>query len=154
MFKNIDQHLSLKNSLFLLMFLAIVGIVDASYLSAQHFLGGDVKCLLVSGCDVVLVSKYSTIFGLPVALFGLCFYIGVLFLSFLAYERKSRSLFQGLFLWSIGGLLATGWLFYVQAVLLKAFCFYCLISASLSTLIFLVSFYVFKVSGQARNERS
>src|ERR1044072_10040301 len=50
---------------------ALVGLVDASYLTVEHLSGRNVRCMIVTGCDEVLQSRYATVAGhIPVASLG------------------------------------------------------------------------------------
>ncbi|OHA58489.1 MAG: hypothetical protein A2571_01785 [Candidatus Vogelbacteria bacterium RIFOXYD1_FULL_44_32] len=118
---------------------SLVGILDTSYLLAEKILGGTVKCIAVKGCDTVLQSSYSTLFGfVPASLAGFIFYIAVFILAFYLWSKGGK-VQRGeniLLVLAVLGLLFSGWFFYVQAVILQAFCTYCLISAFNTVLIF------------------
>ena len=47
---------------------AIFGLVDAGYLVWLKYGNDDILC--VGGCDVVNSSKYSEVFGIPIAIFA------------------------------------------------------------------------------------
>ncbi|MBU1151254.1 hypothetical protein KJ632_00320, partial [Patescibacteria group bacterium] len=57
---------------------AFLGLFDASYLTAEHYYGTGLNCIVFEGCDTVANSEYSTMFGFPVALYGVAFYLTVL----------------------------------------------------------------------------
>ncbi|PIP86667.1 hypothetical protein COV42_00510 [Candidatus Campbellbacteria bacterium CG11_big_fil_rev_8_21_14_0_20_44_21] len=121
----------------LLLLFSLIGFLDALYLTISHFQGNEAGCFLVHGCDIVLNSKYSEIFGLPTAFLGLLFYL-VIFLGVFVYNfKKDENLIKKILLITPLGFLATLWFLYLQAVVLRAFCSYCLLSAVASTLIFL-----------------
>jgi len=116
---------------------ALVGLVDAGYLTSKHFAGTAVPCNLVSGCETVLNSQWAEVFGLPTALYGAIAYFAAFAMAFLVYSGKIR-------LWAVFGLLSalmflfSVFLIYLQAVVIGAFCQYCLVSAVTSTLLFLI----------------
>lgn len=116
---------------------ALAGLADASYLTSNHFAGINVPCNLVSGCETVLNSTYSEIFGVPTALFGVAAYFAAFSLALLAYFGREK-------LWTLFGVAAaimflfSVWLIYLQAFVIKAFCQYCLFSAATSTLLFVI----------------
>ena len=121
--------------------LGLLGFIDASYLTAKHFLGGSARCFLVEGCDVVTGSQYSTIGGvIPVALLGVLYYSLIVTFIFLHRETGRDLWWRLLAGWSLLGLGFSGWLLYLQAAILGAYCFYCLVSAGISILIFLLVF--------------
>ncbi len=119
----------------LLAFLALVGIADATYLTALHYSNRAPACIPGLECEVVLSSQYATLWGVPISLFGLFFYVTVLGLAL--WSRSDRRARLPLVILTTIGLLVSAYLFYLQSAILKAFCQYCLISAGLSVLLFL-----------------
>jgi uncharacterized membrane protein len=113
--------------------IALVGLADAAYLTVEHITGRSVRCMIVSGCDEVLQSRYATIAaGVPVAALGALAYFTVFSLATLAAfgysgaRRLIAPLVAVMFL-------ATLWFFYLQAFVIRAFCAYCLLSAAVTT---------------------
>ena len=139
---------------FLVALLAFLGLGDSFYLTAHFYFGVPLACGPFSGCETVTSSVYSTFLGIPVALFGAINY-GILFLgTIIAREYHLEKLFKSIALYSVFGFFASAWFVYVMAFLLHAWCTYCLVSATLSTLIFLLSvFYLlhYKFSFASRN---
>jgi uncharacterized membrane protein len=112
---------------------ALVGLLDASYLTVEHLSGNSVRCMIVTGCDEVLQSGYATVAGgLPVAAVGALAYFAVFSLSTLAAfgYRGARTLLAPLVALMF---LATLWFLYLQAFVIRAFCVYCLLSATVTT---------------------
>jgi len=129
-------------NLFLLV--SMIGVIDSAYLTYSHLVGGDAGCFLVEGCDLVLTSPYSEVFGIPVALFGLLFYTGIFF-GFLFYNFKRGERLLKLLSYSTAlGLLASIWFVYLQMFVIKAYCTYCLLSAITSTILFILGVYVLR----------
>lgn len=114
---------------------ALVGLGDAVYLTGKHFSGSTVPCDMVSGCEKVLTSQWSEVAGIPLAAFGAAAYFFAFSLSILVAFGRSG-------LWKWFGAQAfvmaafSGWLFYLQAIEIGAFCQFCLLSAASSTLLF------------------
>lgn len=111
--------------------LTLLGLADATYLSASHFAGETVTCIGTSGCSDVLGSAYAKIGPVPLAALGVLAYFAAFCSATLAafgFRRARTALLicVGLML------LATLWLLYVQSFLLHAFCSYCLLSAALT----------------------
>ncbi|MBX4211801.1 MAG: vitamin K epoxide reductase family protein [Candidatus Yanofskybacteria bacterium] len=140
------QSNKIRNLILLVGFLSFIGFLDASYLVIEHYRNGLVPCTIFKGCEQVLSSRYSEIFGIPVALFGMNFY-AMIFISAMVYLEHRR---YGLLLWlralTVGGFLASAYFFYLQAFIIKAFCTYCIISATLSVLLLATSFYAVKIN--------
>jgi uncharacterized membrane protein len=85
---------------------------------------------IVLNCDAVLSSSYSQIFGIPLELFAVVYFVVNIVLVFLiAFGRQSvfeRSL-DVLFVWRFIGILIVPYLIFVELFLLKAICVYCTI---------------------------
>src|SRR3989338_6679480 len=94
--------------------LSLIGFLDASYLAAKHYLGEPVVCSLLEGCEEVLTIKYALIAGVPVALFGVFYYLAVFILVVLyLYTNRERFLRSAAYL-TITGFLASLWFVYLQ----------------------------------------
>jgi len=119
--------------------LALAGLVDASYLTIEHLSGRSVRCLVVSGCDQVLMSPYAELWGVPLAALGALAYFAAFSLAVLAASgyQSARGLLAPLVALMF---VFTLWLLYLQAFRIGAFCTYCLISAALTTGLLLVVF--------------
>ena len=80
-----------KGTLFqILLVLATLGVVDAGYLTYEHFANTLPTCSgsIFVDCGKVLKSPYSVIFGIPLTLLGLIDYLTLFFyLAFLKYKR-------------------------------------------------------------------
>ncbi|HYC83455.1 MAG TPA: vitamin K epoxide reductase family protein [Candidatus Paceibacterota bacterium] len=119
--------------------LSFIGFLDAAYLTAKHYIGGALPCLITSGCDTVTTSAYSALFGIPIALFGALYYLSVFIAAIVLLDSGSRFARYYIFLATPFGFLVSLWLIYLQAFVLNAFCSYCLLSAATSTLLFILS---------------
>jgi uncharacterized membrane protein len=107
-------------------------------LTAKHYSGGGLKCPIFEGCDQVAASPYATVAGLPLALFGAVYYLAIL-LSVVAYLDTRRESVLLLTAWFTAvGFIASVWFVYLQVFVIQAICFYCMVSAATSTLLFLV----------------
>jgi uncharacterized membrane protein len=117
---------------FYLIALALVGIGDTFYLAYNEFLNTAPSCLL-AGCDVVLAHPLSDLLGVPLAYWGLVYYTTLLALVvMLALKPLSLMLVRGVLLYTGVGLLFSTWFIYIQAVIIGAFCQYCMVSAILT----------------------
>lgn len=123
----------------LILVIAFIGFFDAVYLTTNHYSGTTVPCFITTGCEQVTTSSYSLILGIPVALLGALYYLGILFLGMLYGQKCDFRVFKLLSYASFFGFGFSLWFVYVQAYLIGAWCTYCLLSASTSTLIFLLS---------------
>ncbi len=109
--------------------LALVGLVDALYLTVQHLKGRSARCTVATGCSEVLGSAYASFSGMPIAAFGALAYFTVFSLATLLVFGYSGVRIALMFV--VAAMFATTlWLLYVQAFVLRAFCDYCLLSAA------------------------
>lgn len=129
-----------KYSLIFLIF-ALIGIVDAAYLSYEHYSGIIPPCstnLLFLDCGKVLTSSYSVILGLPLALLGLFHYI--VLVCNIIFNDLQKYKFSKLLILQIGvGFLFSIYLISLQLFVIHAFCFYCMISAVNSIILFIIA---------------
>lgn len=113
---------------------SVVGLADATYLTITHYTRALVPCNFTHACEAVLTSKYATVLGVPVAAFGVVFYMVALIM--LVHFLRHKTYHWSFLVWTGIGFGSTLYLFYIQAVVLQAFCQYCLLSALTSTLLF------------------
>jgi uncharacterized membrane protein len=114
---------------------ALIGLVDAGYLTIEHLSGRSLQCTIIAGCDVVLASKYSKAFGVPVSLLGAIAYFVVFSIATLiAFDYTSLKI-PLLIIVAIMALTSI-WLIYLQAFVIGYFCQYCLLSAATSFTLF------------------
>lgn len=124
--------------------ISALGFLDATFLTAEHFLDKIPPCTIVSGCATVTTSSYSEIFGIPVALGGAVYYLTVFIIALLYRELGDVRVLRGLAWGTIVGLVATSWFLYLQAFVLNAYCIYCLGSALTSLALFALGLVVLR----------
>ncbi len=121
--------------------LAAVGLVDAGYLTWIKLTGNAVACSNVGNCEVVNNSRFATIQGIPIALFGASAYLMILIL--LGWERRNPPMGEttrmAVFGLTLVGTLYSAYLTYVELAILRAICPYCLASAVIMTILFVLS---------------
>jgi len=136
--------LAIPNKLIIVVLIvAVLGFVDAVYLTLKHYSGEIPPCSIVEGCEQVLTSAYAVIGGIPVALGGAIFYLLVLIGLFAYLEGKNEKLLRYSLILTGIGFLSTLYFLFIQAFVLKAFCLYCLGSAISSTLLFVLAIWIF-----------
>lgn len=119
--------------------LALVGIFVCAYL-VLHSLGvvGTLVCQ-VGSCDVVQSSRYAWVGPVPVSAIGLAGY-AALFVLGIAGTRprfaRSRAVAGLLLAGAFVGVAVAGYLTYIEAAVLEAWCQWCVISAIVMALIF------------------
>jgi uncharacterized membrane protein len=122
--------------------LAMGGAILALYL-ALYKLGliGELTCSIGS-CETVQLSKWATFLGLPVALWGVGAYLAVLALALIGLQPaflESRTIswmLVGLNAWNVA---FSGWLTYLELYVIDAICMWCVVSAILIVMIFVLS---------------
>ena len=122
--------------------LALGGVGLATYL-AMYKLGliGTLACK-VGHCETVNLSKWATLMGIPVAVWGLGFYLVLFLVAFLGTTERFANaswVSTALLVLTGWGVLFSGWLTYLELFVINAVCMFCVISACLVTVIFLIS---------------
>lgn len=85
-------------------------------------------------CGEVIASKYASIFGIPTALFGLAFYLAILFLGLAALRRSTRGVQVEALLISCISAGASIVLSAISFLILKAVCILCIGIYTVSTI--------------------
>ena len=118
---------------------SLIGFLDATYLTIQHYRGLWLDCGPLLDCDAVMTSQYAVIGVIPLALLGALYYLTIFLLTVAYYDRKHRCILTIIANLTILGFLASLILVYLQAFIIRAFCFYCLLSALSSTGLFVLA---------------
>lgn len=120
-----------------LIVLGLLGIIDTSYLIWKSRKKQPLVCPIGDACNVVLESRWNKIFFIRNDILGLLFYVGVIVGAILLFFEMDGIVKTLLIFGSGIGVLFSILLVFVQAKVIKNYCFYCLISAFLTLLIFL-----------------
>lgn len=128
----------------IILILSALGVMDAGYLTMTHYLGESVVCNISGSCDVVLTSRYSEFFGVPVSLFGLIMYAIIFVEALKCLIERRFAPNKIIFVLSFLGVLFSGYFVSLQAFVLKAWCEYCVFSAVNITTIFVLAIYLNK----------
>ena len=125
-------------------FVALLGLLDAGYLTIKHFTAEPVPCSLIEGCETVLTSAYAEFAGIPTAAYGAFAYFVAFSLAILAaYGNRLMWKFFGAHVIIMAAV--TCWLLYLQGYVIGAFCQFCLISA-ITTFLLLILFVISKLT--------
>jgi uncharacterized membrane protein len=134
--------------------IALVGAINTGYITATKFLDKETVC--TTGCAQVLNSSYATVFGQPLALFGLLAYLAMALLALgpiLINSEKQKALRTDLedktwlllFLGAIAMMSFSGYLMYIMVTKFviphgaNAVCLYCIASATFATAMFVLT---------------
>jgi uncharacterized membrane protein len=117
-------------------FVAVLGIGVATYITIADSSGGAPTCLAGGGgCETVAHSSYSHIAGINVAVFGILGYILLLASAFVVSDLAR---FGG-FAVALGGFGFSVYLTYLEVFKIEAICQWCVSSAVLMTILFLLN---------------
>jgi len=117
----------------------LIGIGISGYLTWSHLAGQSPYCGGYHGCATVQNSPYAEIGGIPVASIGLLGYLILLGLSLLRDRVQGEMVFYlsaTLFGTALIGFLYSLYLTYLEAFVIRAWCFWCVTSALVITVIF------------------
>jgi uncharacterized membrane protein len=122
--------------------ISLLGLFLGVYLTMYHYgMVGSLACG-VSSCETVQTSRYSMFLGLPVATWGAGFYVLMLALTFAGLQDRfadSAGLATATFALAGWGVLFTAYLNYVEGFVLHAWCEWCLGSAAMVFVLFVLS---------------
>jgi uncharacterized membrane protein len=134
-----------------LVLLAVVGICIALYLTLYKVGVIGVLSCSIGSCETVNTSKWSMLFGIPIAAWGLAAYVALLVLA-MAGSSESREasvpiarMLVALAGWSV---LFSAWLTYLELFVIHAICIWCVTSALLWVVIFAVSLTDLRAASQ------
>ena len=135
--------------------LAFIGVFVSTYLTLYKFgYIGSLQCA-VGSCETVNTSRWATFFGLPVAAWGLGFYVSALALVVVGIQERyadSRALSLALVALTGWGVLFSGWLTYLELFVIDAICIWCVTSAVIVLVMFAVSVAEYRETGDGRRE--
>jgi len=137
----------MKKSRIVALIAAIIGAVDAAYLTWVKLSHNEAACTPGFGdCYTVNTSRYAEVYGIPVAIFGLAAYLFIIVL--LLSESKTPFLRENgnmiLFGVSLIGVLYSAYLSYLEEFVIHAWCPYCILSALAMLTIFIASILLLK----------
>ena len=116
-------------------FVAALGVGVAAYIAIAEAGGGSPVCLAGgSGCETVAKSSWSHVAGIDIAVFGV---IGYLLLLGSAFLSGDLARFGG-FALALGGFGYSVFLTYIEIFKIEAICQWCVASAVLMTILFLL----------------
>lgn len=128
--------------------IATLGLVITIYLTFVSFSQLSAACP-TNACDIVLTSPYAKVFGLPLSLFGSLGYASMIAFAIapLLVKQEQKELRTKLDNWTglllfMGGtamMIFSGYLIYLLITVIQAACLYCIVSAFLSSSLFIFS---------------
>ncbi len=112
--------------------LAIAGAAVATYLTIAHYTTPEVLACSSSGtvnCEKVTSSAQSTFLGIPVAVLGLVWFVGMAAVCLpAAWRTDSRLIHWARLLGAVAGVGFALWLVYAELILIGAICLWCTVA--------------------------
>lgn len=128
-------------------FLSLIGLLVSGFLAFEYSLPRLITCPLGGlSCDIVRNSPYSQMFGISVPVLGILFYFFLSTISLFSLENDFKLVKKLTFVLSSIGILFSTYFTYLEAFVIHAFCFWCLTSAIITVLIFLLSLLQYKTN--------
>src|SRR4030095_12216014 len=114
--------------------LSLLGMALSGYLTFSAWVDKRVAlCAEGAGCDVVLSSRWSTLFGMPTSFWGFLTYA---LLAAVAWNRHADNQWRWAWVISLFGLFYSLYLTSISFFVLQAACQYCLTSLAIMAAIF------------------
>ena len=139
------SNLGLGWVLIAFMAISFIGFLDAAYLTIQHYNEGILPCVVFEGCEEVTTSKFSTVAGIPISLFGAGYYLTILISAITFWDSKNRKAFLVIAYLPMAGFAISIFLLYLQLFVIKAICAYCVVSIISSALLFILGLLALKL---------
>ena len=129
---------------YLMLGLALIGIADAIIVAHSNYTGQPLWCPVIDGCNAVVNSPYSRVFGVPMSYFGFIYYLYMFALAArLAFDPLSRGLLFRAVLYAAMGAASSMYFMYLQLSFIRELCSYCLISVALTFLLLVAAVWHF-----------
>ena len=128
---------------------SFIGLVDSLYLTWVKLSNNTAACLPgIGNCEAVNTSRYSEVFGIPVALLGAIAYLILLGIVLLEDKIDWVNLYSrmGVFGLTFAGLLYSAYLTYLEIAVIRAVCPFCVISAVCILILFVLSIARLRIS--------
>lgn len=123
--------------------LTVLGAINAGHLAWLHITEKPMVCPLDHDCSVVTKSRWSTMLGVRNEFWGTLFFVAEFIAALCLVLNPRESTTLGLTHWifyaTVGGFIYSLYLVGLQIFVIKDYCFYCMVSALITTLLFINS---------------
>src|SRR6266508_82801 len=127
--------------------LALIGLAAAVYVARGTYTGQPLWCPIIDGCNAVVNSPYSRVFGVPMSYFGFIYYLFMFALAArLAFDPFSTSLRFRAILYAGVGAASSIYFMYLQVGFIREVCSFCIIAAVTSVLLLLTALWHFQAT--------
>jgi uncharacterized membrane protein len=125
------MNLKFDKRLFLLTVFSIIGIIIFIYLEYTVLISKSLPyfCSInntLIDCEKVLNSPYSKLFGIPLGIYAIAYFIIDLFLVLLLYKKRLKIIYN--LLYRLIGIIFVIFSLYTMFFLINSICVYCLIA--------------------------
>ncbi|MCX6054842.1 MAG: vitamin K epoxide reductase family protein [Chloroflexi bacterium] len=131
-----------KNTINVSLVAGLIGMFDSIYLAVVKLSHIPIYCTPGLGdCATVNSSPWSLLWGIPVSIFGIATYLGIICLVLFGNKIPFIRPYTSYLLFGIGffGFLFSLYLTYIELFVLHAICQWCMLSAGCMTVIFIIS---------------
>ena len=131
-----DKKLYLSSIIF-----SVVGLLVSIYMSIYKFSNNNAMCLGSGDCATVNASRFSEIYGIPVAFFGVFGFVAIILVHFLEKRIKLFEQQGTLMIFGMGlfGFIFVLYLTYVELYVIHAICPFCVATAIAMVLVFIIA---------------
>lgn len=121
--------------------LSLIGLADAGYLTWLKLFGGVAACAGIGDCEAVNNSIYAEIHGIPIAALGAAAYLALtlVLVGAIIWPGQRENAVLAFFGIALAGMLYSAYLTYIEIAVLHAVCPFCVGSAVVMTLLFVLS---------------
>jgi uncharacterized membrane protein len=115
---------------FIIFIWALVGAAESLYLNYEHRKKRPLVCVIGNDCGKVWASPYSRTFGVPNEVLGIIFYVAMAIIEASIFlGDRSQLMAIGEYVVLFGGAASSMYFTYLQWRVIKAWCFWCTVSA-------------------------
>jgi uncharacterized membrane protein len=137
------MRLTINKIFILLSTFSFLGFVDAAYLTIIHYKHIIPPCTITHGCEKVLSSSFAVIYGIPLAAYGILYFIASIGLNVLLFQHRKNIWMRRIFmLFNSSGVIAAVILLILQFLVIKALCQYCILVELILFLLFALSVFL------------
>ncbi len=112
-----------KSLILILVLISVIGLIISAYL---EYISSQPVCPVgFKGCDKVIASPYSKVYGVSLSSLGLMWFLVLLVLTIIASYRGDKKIFYVLLGWSLISIPSVAVLVWVEVGILNAICIYC-----------------------------
>ena len=149
-----DKQIIINRTRTIIWITALVGLLTSGYLAYVKIFNTTIYCTPGLGdCTTVNSSRFSELWGIPIAIFGILSYLAILLLVFLGERLKLVKRYQVLYIFGISlfGFLYSLYLTYLEIFVIHAICQWCVLSGLCMTIILAAAVFWLKQQQSSNN---